>query len=178
MPQQVRILRFKKHFAEWVFAEISGCLQSHASVGSVILCCCAIDYLGRFYSGEPGHSMNKARYVSFLGKYFDHRYDPEVFYKLVRCGLMHGYNMENQYLVLGSKASWARALHMTYDPKHQATLVVPAALYQDTKRAFREYVLDLEHGGEVLERFLAVYRSSGFNRPQMSSDKFKHLTNA
>ena len=172
----VRVRRFKKHFAEWVFAEISGCLQSQASVGSVILCCCAIDYLARFFSGDSGHSMNKSKYVAFLGNYFDDKYDPEIFYKLVRCGLTHGFNMENQFLVVGSKARWARALHLSYDPRHKATLVVPTSLYQDIQRAFRQYIRDLERGGEILERFLAVYKSSGFNRPQMSSDKFKYLT--
>ena len=171
-----RVRRFKKHFPEWVFAEISGCLQSHASVGTVILCCCAIDYLSRFFSGDPGHSMNKSKYIAFLRQYFDDKYDPEVFYKLVRCGLTHGYSMENQFLVVGSRSRWARDLHLRYDPKHKATLVVPWSLYQDIRQAFSQYLHDLELGGEILERFLAVYTSSGFRRPQLSSDKFRYLT--
>ena len=49
-----KVTRFKKRFPEWVFADISACLRKRAAVGSVILTCCAIDYLGRFYSGDPG----------------------------------------------------------------------------------------------------------------------------
>ena len=120
--------------------------------------------------------MNKSKYIAFLASYFDDKYDPEAFYKLVRCGLTHGFNMENRYLVVGSKAQWARDLHMTYDSKHKATLIVPTTLYQDVRQAFRMYVRDLESGGDVLNRFLNVYLSSGFSRPQLSSDKFKHLT--
>ena len=120
--------------------------------------------------------MNKSKYIAFLRQYFDDKYDPEVFYKLVRCGLTHGYSMENQFLVVGSRSRWARDLHLRYDPKHKATLVVPWSLYQDIRQAFSQYLHDLELGGEILERFLAVYTSSGFRRPQLSSDKFRYLT--
>ena len=144
----VQVQRFKKQFPEWVFAEISGCLQSQAAVGTVILCCCAIDFLSRYYSGSPGHTMNKSKYVAFLAEYFDSKYDPEVFYKVVRCGLTHGFNMNNRYLVIGSKAKWTRNLHLTFDSKHKATLIVPTILYQDIRQAFRKYVR--VKGGEKL----------------------------
>lgn len=172
-----KVKRFKKRFLEWVFADISACLGKGAAVGSVILTCCAIDYIGRFYSGIPREVGNKAKYVAFLGRYFAPKYKPEDFYKLVRCGLLHGYDMQGRYIVVGSNTRWARSLHMRYDPKHKATLVNPFALYEDIRTAFGAYVNDLERDPDLLQRFLTVWASSPFERPQLSSDwnKFKHL---
>ncbi len=74
-----KVKRFEKKFPEWVSADISACLQKCAAVGAVILSCCAIDYLGRFYSGDPQNAGNKAKYITFLDRYFAPKYDPEGF---------------------------------------------------------------------------------------------------
>lgn len=168
---------FRKRFPEWVFADISACLRNGASIGATILCCCAIDYLGRFYSGDLGRTMNKTKYVDFLREYFPSTYDPERFYKLVRCGLVHGYDMHRQFVVVGSQAPWAQSLHMCWDPKHKATLVNPFALYKDVRRGFGQFVSDLEQDKGLSRRFALVWSSTPFERPQLSSDwnKFKHM---
>ncbi len=173
----LRVKRFKKRFPEWVFADISACLSKRAAVGAVILCCCAIDYLSRFYSGNTGHAMNKAKYMSFLLRYFSKEYHTEEFYKFVRSGLVHGYHMDRRYIVIGSQAKWALDLHMMYDAKHRATLINPHALYDDVRAVFRQYMNDLESDTDMLKRFLTVWSSTPFERPQLSSDwnKFKHL---
>lgn len=177
VPRFADVQRFNKRFSAWVFSDISACLNSGASVGAVILCCCAIDYLSRYYSGQPAFTLNKSKYIDFMTRYFGGRYNPDEFYKLVRCGLLHGYNMQHQYLVVGSKASWAQSLHMMYDSKHRATVVNPFALYTDVKHAFEEYLADLEIGGVVFNQFRRVWASSTFERPQISSDwnKFKAM---
>lgn len=173
----IRVRRFKKRFPEWVFADISACVRRHNAVGAVILGCCAIDYISRFYSGDPAHHMNKAKYTVFLSRYFSPEYDVEDFYRFVRCGLIHGYYMGRRYIVVGSPARWAQSLHMKYDARHRATLINPSALYDDIRAAFTQYVDDLDSDRDLLARFLAVWSSSPFERPQLSSDwnKFKHL---
>ena len=172
-----KIQRFRKRFPEWVFADISACLHKGAAVGATILCCCAVDYLGRFYSGNSGHSMNKAKYVEFLRVYFPATYDPVRFYRFIRCGLVHGYEMQRQYVVVGSRAPWAQSLHMRWDSKHRATLVNPFALYEDVREGFNEYTRDLEVDIELRRRFTKVWSSTGFERPQLPSNwnKFKHM---
>lgn len=140
--------------------------------------CCAIDYMSRYYSGDPQHSMNRAKYVAFLRHYFSPSYDPSEFYGFVRSGLLHGYNMNRRYVVVGSGALWARRLHMQYDAKHRATLINPFAFYGDIRTAFRQYIADLDADPTVFEKFVAVWSESSFERPQLSSDwnKFKHLS--
>lgn len=170
MTKFADVERFRKRFRTWIFSDISLCLNSGASIGTGVLCCCAIDFLSRYYSGQPSFALNKAKYVEFMTRYFGNQYDPDEFYKLVRCGLLHGYSMQDKYLVVGSKAPWAQSLHMTKDTKHRTTVVNPFALYKDLKRVFNDYMADLENGGKELSQFRQVWTKASFERPQMSSD--------
>lgn len=174
MPD-ARIARFRKRFPERVFADIGACLRQGQAVGATILMCCAIDIMARYYSGQPKGRLNRQSYISFMEQYLSKHYDPLQFYQFVRCGLVHGYDMERKYLILGSAALWARKLHMAYDPKHKATIVNPYALYSDVRKVFRALVTDLEQSRELRLRFLKVWKASPFEKQQLSSDKFDHL---
>jgi hypothetical protein len=139
-----RVVRFRKRFPERVFADIGACLREGQAVGATILLCCAIDFMARYYSGQPKGRLNKQSYISFMEQYFSMNYDAVQFYQFLRCGLIHGYDMEREYLILGSSAPWARKLHMVYDPKHRATIINPFALYSDVRKTFRAFVKDIE----------------------------------
>ena len=65
-----RVRTFAKRFPEWIYPDISACLRGNAAVGSIILSCCAIDYLSRFYSGDPSYSMAKAKYTTDAQMHF------------------------------------------------------------------------------------------------------------
>lgn len=91
------ISRFKKHFPAYVYTNIAACLKMNQGIGATILICCAIDTLASYASANPSVRNNKARFIDFVSKYFPTNYDPEQFYKFVRCGLVHSFNMENQY---------------------------------------------------------------------------------
>lgn len=110
-----------------------------------------------------------------MERYFSTYYGAVHFYQFVRCGLVHGYDMEREYLILGSPAPWARKLNMVYDAKHRTTIVNPFALYSDVREAFRAFVKDIEEHGELKQRFLRVWKASPFEKQQLSSDKFDYL---
>jgi hypothetical protein len=131
--------------------------------------------MARYYSGQPKGRLNRQSYISLMEQYFSKHYDAVQFYQFVRCGLVHGYDMERKYLILGSPAPWARKLHMVYDPKHRATIINPFTLYSDVREAFRTFVKDLEQSRELRLRFLKVWKASPFEKQQLSSDKFDHL---
>jgi len=170
-----KVVRLRKRFPERVFADISACLQKNQAVGATILLCCAIDCLARYCSGEPSHQLNKNKYQNFLKDYFEPAYHPESFYTFVRCGLVHGYNMEGKYIILGSRDVRARALHMKFSSNHRATIINPFTLYEDVRRAFYKFIEDLENQRELRRRFLRVWKSSPFEKQQFASVKFKYL---
>lgn len=170
-----RVARFRKRFPARVFADIGACLRGGQAVGATVLLCCAIDFMARYYSGQPKGRLNKQSYISFMEQYFSTSYDAAHFYRFLRCGLVHGYDMEREYLILGSPAPWARRLHMVYDPKHRATIVNPFALYSDVRKTFRAFANDIEEHGELKQRFLRVWKASPFEKQQLSSDKFDYL---
>ena len=170
-----RVARFRKRFPERVFADIGACLREGQPVGATILLCCAIDFMARYYSGQPKGRLNKQSYISFMERYFSTYYGAVHFYQFVRCGLVHGYDMEREYLILGSPAPCARKLNMVYDAKHRTTIVNPFALYSDVREAFRAFVKDIEEHGELKQRFLRVWKASPFEKQQLSSDKFDYL---
>jgi hypothetical protein len=170
-----RVARFKKRFPERVFADIGACLREGQAVGATILLCCAVDVMARYYSGQPKGRLDRQSYISFMERYFSTYYDAVHFYRFVRCGLVHGYDMEREYLILGSPAPWARKLNMVHDPKHKTTIVNPFAVYSDVRRAFRAFVSEIGEHVEVKRRFLRVWKASPFEKQQLSSDKFYYL---
>src|SRR4051812_46931627 len=104
------IFRLKDFFANRVKPGINACIKYPDSISSTILICCAIDYLSKYYAGSQDGKLNKAKYIDFLTRYFPNYQPHDQFYKFVRCGLVHGYDMEGKYILINSKSDWAQAL--------------------------------------------------------------------
>ena len=151
------ISRFKKHFPAYVYTNIAACLKMNQGIGATILICCAIDTLASYASANPSVRNNKARFIDFVSKYFPTNYDPEQFYKFVRCGLVHSFNMENQYYLLCSNKSSAQELHLTKPKGYHRKIVNPYSLFRHLKRAHKKFVEDLENDINLKKVFPSVY---------------------
>lgn len=140
-----------------------------------ILSCCAIDFLAKFYSGDPRNTLNKQKYLVFLSKYFPNYQPSEEFYNFVRCGLVHSYDMEGEYLIINSNATWALKIHMKYDPKHKAWILNPFALLRDLEAVFKQYLVDLTNDKELRRKLDYVYGRKPIRQQYLKTPKFKYL---
>src|SRR5687768_584469 len=107
--------RFDFRFKAYIYRSIRLCLKDSQGIPATILICCAIDLLAKYSSGDTTNFGNKRKYTQFLEDYFPSSYDPVDFYSFVRCGLLHGFNMENQYTILCRDENWARNAHLKRD---------------------------------------------------------------
>lgn len=168
-------IRLKKFFSNQVLPGIRACSKHNAQISMAILCCCAIDYLAKFYSGDSGNRLNKQKYISFLTKYFPTYSPAEEFYKFVRCGLLHSYDMEGKYLIINSDAKWALKIHLKYDPKHKAWILNPHSLLRDLNVAFKDYLNDLESDKNLRKKLDFVYGKKPIRQRYLKTPKFKYL---
>jgi len=160
-----RVGRFRKHFPTYVYQNISACLKERQGVGAVILTCCAIDTLARYAAAGKNLRGNKAQYIHFVRNYFPPEYDPEFFYKIVRCGLVHAFDMERQFAILCSNETWAQGLHLKSPPGIKRTIINPYPLMRHMKRAQKKLADDLDGDKEFRRAFVKVYKGSPI-RPQ------------
>jgi hypothetical protein len=167
--------RLKNFFLNQILPGIRVCSKHNAQISMAILCCCAIDYLAKFYSGDIKNVLNKQKYISFLKNYFPTHSPTEEFYKFVRCGLVHSYDMEGKYLIINSDADWARKIHLKYDSKHKAWILNPYSLFRDLKEAFQKYLVDLEENRELRKKLDLVYGQKPIRRQYLKTPKFKYL---
>ena len=157
--------RFRKHFPRYVYQNIAACLKERQGVGAVILICCAIDTLANHAAAGKNLGSHKARYTNFVQNYFPPEYDPELFYRIVRCGLVHAFDMEQQFAVLCSKETWAQKLHLKSPPGIRRTIINPYPLMRHMKRAQKKLADDLDSDKEFRRAFVKLYRMSPI-RPQ------------
>jgi len=150
-------------------------LQEKEGVAASILLCCLIDLLSTYNSGEPNKNYKKRKYIAFIKRYFPPSYNPEDFYAFVRCGLLHSFNMENQYTILCNEQDWAIESHMQIDPKRNVRVINPFVLFQDVDKAFKKYINDVRHDMNVQKAFFIVHRVFPLKRQQTSWRKMKHL---
>lgn len=134
-------------------------------MGATILICCAIDSLARYATAGSNLRGNKARYIDFLKKYFPATYDAEAFYRFVRSGLVHAFDMERRYAILCSKETWAQRLHMTAPPGKRRPIINPYVLFRHMKRAHKKLADDLDANREFRRHFVRIYRANPI-RPQ------------
>lgn len=160
-----RVGRFRKHFRVQVYQNIAACLNERQGVGATILICCAIDLLAKYAAAGSALRGNKARYVAFLTEYFPSHYDAEAFYRLVRCGLVHGFDMGRRYAVLSSNEPWAQKLHMQRPAGVRRTIVNPYRLFKDMKLAHAKLCDRLDADRPFRREFAKIYRSEPV-RPQ------------
>lgn len=87
---------------DWAVGDIKKCCRikpdgncddNGALVGAFILWCCAIEYFGGLYTGNPNERGTKARMEGFIHKYMN-RYDSDKIYEL-RWSLLHYYSPHN-----------------------------------------------------------------------------------
>jgi len=169
------IERFTFRFRAYTYRSIRLCLQEKEGVAASILLCCLIDLLATFRSGEPDKSFNKRKYTAFLQRYFPSSYSPNDFYAFVRCGLLHGLNMENEYTILCNEQEWAKEAHMQLDPKRHVRIINPFVLFQDVDEAFKKYMHDVRHKIDVQKAFFIVHKVFPLKRQQTSWRKMKHF---
>jgi hypothetical protein len=153
------VSRLNKHFPAYVYPNIAGCLKLHQGVGATILICCAIDTLAKYAAAGPSVAGNKRRFLSFVEKYFPADYDPEMFYTFVRCGLLHSFNMENKYIILCSKETWAQELHLTRPKGFDRIVINPYPLFRHMNRARKLFIGDLENDRILRQTFSRIYKS-------------------
>ncbi len=152
------VSRLRKNFPTYVYSNIALCLKEKQGVGATILICCAIDTLASYAAANPSNKNNKSRFIIFVSKYFPQNYDAEKFYKFVRCGLVHSFSMENEYVVLCSKATWAQELHLSKPKGFDRTVVNPYTLFSHLKKAHKQFISDLEEDHDMRKKFSTIYK--------------------
>ena len=155
-----QVARLRKHFPTNIYPSISTCLIDHKGFAATILICCAIDTLSSYATSNPTKQGNKKKFMNFIKKYFPSIYDSEQFYKIVRCGLVHSFNMESTYTILCSKENWAQELHLSKPKGFNEIVLNPFTLLRHLKRAHKAFVADLEDDIELRKIFSKIYKIS------------------
>lgn len=161
------ILKLKNSFPQWVYGNISACLNKNQGVGATILICCAIDTLSYYASANPLKEGNKKRFIHFTKNYFPSISDPELFYKFVRSGLIHSFNMENYFIIICSNEKWTHSLHFQKTEGSERTIINPYVLMKQLKTAHSNFIKSLSSDELILENFIKVYKL----RPLLKQNK-------
>lgn len=167
------ISKIKKEFPRRMLTGINACLKARDATSATILICCAIDLFSKYYSGEEKSS--KSNYIKFLNDYFPQYNDHESFYKFVRCGLLHSFNLDRKYIIITSNAQWAQELNMKLSPKHKMTIINPWKLKKDLKLAIDKYSQDLTKDKSMRKRIRKIYKRFPLEGQTMKIAKFKYL---
>ena len=152
------VSRLKKNFPTYVYSTIASSLKEHQGIGATILICCAIDTLASYAASNPSTINNKDKFLTFVSKYFPPDYDAEKFYKFVRCGLVHSFSMENEYIILCSEATWAQELHLSKPEGFDRIVINPYTLFRHLKKAHKQFVDDLEKNHNLRKEFSLIYK--------------------
>lgn len=165
------VSRLNKHFLTYVYPNIASCLKSHQGIGATILICCAIDTLANYAAASPRIIGNKKRFMSFIENYFPAKYNPEIFYKFVRCGLVHSFNMENKYIILCSKETWAQELHLIKPQGFDRIVINPYPLFRHMKKAHKLFINELESNKMLRQAFSKIYKSKPITKQHIRVPK-------
>lgn len=167
------ICKIRKKFPERILSGINACLKERQGVSATILICCGIDLLSKYFSGSSRSSHQD--YVKFLVKYFPQYHKHEEFYKLIRCGLVHSFNMDRKYIIINSSIQWAQALNMKFSPKHKMIIVNPWRLRNDLKIAVKLFLKDIENDKDLRKRVRIIYKRFPLEGQVMKTCKFEYL---
>lgn len=162
--------KLKQRFSLTIFGSVNLLLDKGFYTSAVILLCCGIDYLAKFYSGELDYNNNKKKYITFLKKYFPKYKSPEEFYSLIRSGLLHSYYLDERY-AFGKDPM---GLHFIEIPiKGKKTIIVnPWRLKGDVKNALTHYLRDMEKDNELYLKYLKVYEKIKLKNPTIKYKTF------
>ena len=167
--------RFEFRFKAYIYRSVRICLEDSQGVAATILLCCAIDLLAKYNSGDASHFGNKRKYTQFLRDYFPPIYEPDGFYSFVRSGLLHGFNMENEYTILCKNEDWAKQAHLKVDPKRKMTIINPFVLFSDLNAAHKAYIADVRSKPTVKDAFIKVHKQFPLKQQQTRWKKLKHV---
>lgn len=169
------ISKLENEFPDKILTGINACLKSRDSVSATILICCAIDLLSKYYSGDVEQNGNKKRFIQFFEEYFSHYQKHEDFYKFVRCGLVHSFNLDRKYILLNSNAMWAKKLNMKISPKHKMSIINPWQLRTDLRKAWKQFTEDLKKDKALRVKIRKVYKQYPLEGQTMKIAKFRYM---
>ena len=168
------ISKIHRRFPERILSGVNACLKARQGVSATILICCGIDLLSKYFSGSP--TSSRQNYINFITKYFPQYSDHKSFYKLIRCGLVHSFNMDRKYIIINSNAQWAQDLNMKLSPKHKMIVVNPWRLRKDLKSAVESFIKDIEQDKTLRKKVRAIYKKFPLEGQTMKIAKFEYIT--
>lgn len=167
------ISKIRRRFPERILSGVNACLKERQGASATILICCGIDLLSKYFSGST--TSSRRNYIKFLSKYFPQYSDHESFYKLIRCGLVHSFNMERKYIIINSNAQWAQDLNMKLSPKHKMIVINPWRLRKGLKQAVANFLEDLEKDSDLRKKARLAYKKFPLEGQVMKTSKFEYL---
>ena len=125
--------------------------KENMMLATFILCTCFIDHLTqhRYYKQK----LKEEKFIFFVKKYLDSKYDAELLYKDLRSKLVHNYSVNGKYYLSDDK-----------DPtKHLEKLdgriyLVVDELIKDLKKALEKYIDELKTDKKIREIALEHFK--------------------
>jgi len=167
------ISKIRRRFPERILSGVNACLKARQGVSATILICCGIDLLSKYFSGSA--TSSRRNYINFIIKYFPQYSDHELFYKLIRCGLVHSFNMDRKYIIINSNAQWAQDLNMKLSPKHKMIVINPWRLRKDLKLAVDNFIKDIEQDKILRKKVREIYKEFPLEGQTMKTVKFEYI---
>lgn len=121
------------------------CAEGGALVGAFILWCCAIEYFGGLYTGNPNDKRTFYRYKEFVTKYMP-SYDHNKLYDL-RWSLLHYYSPHHFALVHENNIEVGRKYHLA-ETSRGIILHLGCSVF-DFEKAVDKYKVDLQKNPEL-----------------------------
>lgn len=161
-PEIIIGKELKKSFSKEIFSPVKLLLDNGHHASAVILLCCSIDYLAKYYSGNLENKNNKDIYIDFIRKYLRPRIHPYEFYKFIRSGLVHSYFLGDKYLI-GVNQDDPHFVEI--GAKQKIILINPWRLKGDIGIGLSRYLRDLETDEALYLNFLKVYDKIKLQNP-------------
>lgn len=142
----------KQHFdriVDWAVGDIKKCCRMNpdgtcddngALVGAFILWCCAIDYFGGLFTGNPSNGGTKERIEKFISTYMK-RYNHNKVYDL-RWSLLHYYSPHHFVLYHENNLETNRDKHLTQS--NRRIMLHLGWAVKDLDEAISQYKKDLK----------------------------------
>jgi hypothetical protein len=160
MTKEELVATLDRSLLEMAYGDIiRASIQGSAKMAGFILGSCFIDMLAGFYFGITQEDLKKResgkRYKEFVGKYLT-RYDAEVLYKDLRCGLVHDYAEGGSYTFTDNHPE----LHFKITVQGKIILNLENFL-DDLKAAYELYRDDILEVDEIYESALRRLNALG-----------------
>lgn len=156
-------LRFKRN----IIYPVNVLLNQGLHTPAVILLCCGVDYLAKYFSGDANYeSSNKTKFITFLKHYFPEYESPEDFYSFIRCGLVHSYNMGYKYRIIrGANSDEKPHMSKVRVDTGEVILINPWQLKSDIRKALNKFSEDIEKDNKLYSNFVRVFYKDSLRQP-------------